>query len=52
MAMTVDAPAGNFITVTDNREADPKHGFKTVGEFMQAVCPGSKSQANQSMSDS
>ena len=42
MAMTVDASAGNFITVTDNREADPKHGFKTVGEFMQAVFQAEK----------
>ena len=33
---TVDTAAGH-VTVTDNREADPMHGFRTVGEFMQAV---------------
>jgi HK97 family phage major capsid protein len=42
MAMTRDVPTGNVITVTDNREADPKHGFKTVGEFMQAVFQAEK----------
>lgn len=29
--------SGSFISVTDNREADPMHGFRTAGEFMQAV---------------
>jgi HK97 family phage major capsid protein len=42
MAMTAGASTNNFITVTDNREADPKHGFKTVGEFMQAVFQAEK----------
>ena len=42
MAMTVDASAGNYITVTDNREADPLHGFRTAGEFMQAVYQAEK----------
>ena len=37
MAMTTDATAGSFITVTDNRDADPKHGFKTVGDFLKTV---------------
>ena len=26
-----------WITVTDNLEADPKHGFKSVGEFLKTV---------------
>jgi hypothetical protein len=25
------------ISVTDNLEADPKHGFKTVGDFLKTV---------------
>jgi len=29
--------SGAFVTVTDNRELDPLHGFRTAGEFMQAV---------------
>ena len=37
MAMSTPAAGGGYITVTDNRAADPQHGFKTVGEFMQAV---------------
>ncbi len=28
--------------VTDNREADPLHGFRTIGEFMQAVFQAEK----------
>ena len=27
----------SVISVTDNREADPKRGFRSLGEFMQAV---------------
>jgi HK97 family phage major capsid protein len=42
MAMTDTAEAASFITVTDNREADPAHGFRTVGEFMQAVFQAEK----------
>ena len=30
------------ITVTDNRQADPMHGFQSVGEFMQAVYQAEK----------
>ena len=29
--------ADSFISVTDNREADPKRGFAQVGEFLQSV---------------
>ena len=42
MAITAGISTNNFITVTDNRESDPKHGFKTVGEFMQAVFQAEK----------
>ena len=42
MAMSVEVPSGGVITVTDNRAADPKHGFKSVGEFMQAVYQAEK----------
>jgi len=42
MAMSVEVPSSSVITVTDNREADPKHGFKTIGEFMQAVYQADK----------
>ena len=38
----VPAASGAFITVTDNREADPMHGFRTAGEFMQAVYQAEK----------
>ena len=43
-AQMAQAPssAGAFITVTDNREADPMHGFRTAGEFMQAVYQAEK----------
>ena len=43
-AQMAHAPAssGAFITVTDNREADPLHGFRTAGEFMQAVYQAEK----------
>jgi len=34
--------SGAFITVSDNREADPMHGFRTAGEFMQAVYQAEK----------
>jgi HK97 family phage major capsid protein len=39
---TSSDPAKGFITITDNREADPLHGFKTMGEFMQAVYQAEK----------
>jgi len=42
MAMTDTEEGASFITVTDNREADPAHGFRTVGEFMQAVFQAEK----------
>ena len=42
MAMTVATPSNGIITVTDNRSADPQHGFKTMGEFMQAVFQAEK----------
>jgi HK97 family phage major capsid protein len=38
----VPVASGAFITVTDNREADPMHGFRTAGEFMQAVYQAEK----------
>lgn len=43
-AQMAQAPtsSGAFITVTDNREADPLHGFRTAGEFMQAVYQAEK----------
>ena len=34
--------AAGVISVTDNRQNDPMHGFKTVGEFMQAVYQAEK----------
>ncbi len=42
MAMSVVNISSGIVTVTDNRTADPKHGFKTVGEFMQAVFQSEK----------
>ena len=33
----VESPAAAVITVSENREADPRRGFKTFGEFAQAV---------------
>ena len=42
MAMSVEVPNSSVITVTDNREADSRHGFKTIGEFMQAVYQAEK----------
>jgi HK97 family phage major capsid protein len=40
-AQMAHAPAssGAFITVTDNREADPLHGFRTAGEFSEETNP-------------
>ena len=35
-------PRNAHITVTDNRQADPMHGFQSVGEFMQAVYQADK----------
>lgn len=32
--------------VTDNREADPQHGFRSVGEFMQSVFQAQKPGAS------
>jgi HK97 family phage major capsid protein len=32
----------SVISVIDNRDSDPMHGFKTVGEFMQAVYQAEK----------
>jgi HK97 family phage major capsid protein len=31
------ASASPVVTVTDNLESDPKHGFKSVGEFLKTV---------------
>jgi HK97 family phage major capsid protein len=42
MAMLPDDSARGFVTVTDNREADPRHGFKSVGEFLKTVCHAQK----------
>ena len=46
MAMSVASAPGGIVTVTDNRAADPKHGFKSVGEFMQAVFQADKPGTN------
>lgn len=34
--------APSIISVTDNRENDPKHGFQSIGDFMQAVYQAEK----------
>ena len=39
--------SGNpVISVSDNLEADPKHGFKSVGEFLKTVCQAHKPGAS------
>jgi HK97 family phage major capsid protein len=35
-----------MIAVTDNRDLDPKHGFKSVGEFLKTVCQAQKPGAS------
>ncbi len=35
-------PHSAHVIVTDNRQADPMHGFQSVGEFMQAVYQAEK----------
>jgi len=40
--MAMHQPRSAHVTVTDNRQADPMHGFQSVGEFMQAVYQAEK----------
>lgn len=46
----MDAPAkakvNPMISVSDNRELDPTHGFKSVGEFLKTVCHAQKPGAS------
>jgi len=42
MAMCVEVPSGALISVSESRAADPRHGFQSVGEFMQAVYQAEK----------
>ncbi len=42
MAMSVEVPSGALISVSESRAADPRHGFQSVGEFMQAVYQAEK----------
>jgi HK97 family phage major capsid protein len=37
MAHTAQLPESSVITVADNREADPTHGFRTAGDFLKTV---------------
>lgn len=42
-ALGVEVPDGVIIKVQDNRENDPKHGFKSLGEFAKSVVAASRS---------
>ena len=42
MAIESAREPGAVITVTQNRDLDPKHGFHSVGEFLQVVCHAQK----------
>ena len=42
MAHTAQLPMTALITVVDNAASDPKHGFKSVGEFLKTVCQAQK----------
>lgn len=42
MAMSTDYAPSAFVTVTENRESDPRHGFHSVGEFLKTVCHAQK----------
>ena len=42
MAHTAHLPNASVITVVNNAETDPKHGFKSVGEFLKTVCQAQK----------
>ena len=42
MAMSVEVPSGALISVSESRAADPRHGFQSLGEFMQAVYQAEK----------
>ena len=42
MAHTAQLPTASVITVVDNAASDPKHGFKSVGEFLKTVCQAQK----------
>jgi HK97 family phage major capsid protein len=42
MAHTAQLPMTSLITVVDNAASDPKHGFKSVGEFLKTVCQAQK----------
>ncbi len=37
MSQTAQLSAASVITVVDNAAADPKHGFKSVGDFLKTV---------------
>jgi len=37
MVHTAHLPNASVITVVDNAASDPKHGFKSVGEFLKTV---------------
>ena len=37
MGHAAQLPNGSVITVVSNAESDPKHGFKSVGEFLKTV---------------
>ena len=40
--LPVKAKVSPMISVSDNRELDPTHGFKSVGEFLKTVCHAQK----------
>ena len=42
-ALGVEVPDGAIIKVQDNRENDPKHGFKSLGDFAKSVVAASRS---------
>ena len=42
MAHSAQLPNASVITVVDNAATDPKHGFKSVGDFLKTVCQAQK----------
>ena len=42
MAHSTQLPNASVIAVVNNAESDPKHGFKSVGEFLKTVCQAQK----------
>ena len=40
--LSIGSALGSIVTVTDNRENDPMHGFANVGQFMVAVYQAEK----------